>query len=425
VLFDEFVPDQEFEDFPTLWLNNSSQDPTCLNELVGRSVYLAAGLPTPRVTHARVELNGRDLGIYVLMEPVNKRFLRQYFKYPQGNLYKPYIQDIDQPVLWESGPDPSRADLAELVAAARENHPTRQWQRLNQLLNVPQFLDYCAVEMLVAHWDGYVLNRNNYFLYHDPDTDLFNIITHDLDGAFKQSGLALTPPQNYLLTQAVFQQPEARWQYRERLAYLFTNAFQLSALSNLVEGAVARLKSAARNDQEVRQFGQWGEQAWRNVEQRHRYVVDQLHREPQPLPAVIGKPAHPSFWQARRESGNSPLELVNDGGREELQIRSESTGCSSRWRARVALPPGKYRFSGRVRALDLVSVPSDPRSGVAIRISPGEAAILLREVRGQQEFSVDFQVRDEEVPVDLNCEARYCSGDVRFDKDSLQVVRLE
>src|SRR5687768_6539978 len=68
VKFDEFVPDQEHMGLSKLMLNNSSQDGTYLAELIGLSLFRDAGLPVARVTHAYVELNGRDLGLYVVVE---------------------------------------------------------------------------------------------------------------------------------------------------------------------------------------------------------------------------------------------------------------------------------------------------------------------------------------------------------------------
>src|SRR4029453_12390047 len=92
----EYVEDQKFFGLSKIMLNNSSQDPTYLAELVSMSMFRDAGLPAPRVTHAFVELNGRKLGTYVAIEAVNKDFLRRTFKNTSGTMYEAYLQDIDQ-----------------------------------------------------------------------------------------------------------------------------------------------------------------------------------------------------------------------------------------------------------------------------------------------------------------------------------------
>ena len=66
--FDKFVADQKFHGMDKLHLNNSVQDATYVMEIICGDLFRAAGVPAPRGTHARVELNGRDLGLYVLKE---------------------------------------------------------------------------------------------------------------------------------------------------------------------------------------------------------------------------------------------------------------------------------------------------------------------------------------------------------------------
>src|SRR5262245_11439322 len=66
--FDEFVPGQEYRGLTKLLLNNSVQDPTYLAEFLATGMFRDAGVPAARVTHARVQLNGRDLGLCVAVE---------------------------------------------------------------------------------------------------------------------------------------------------------------------------------------------------------------------------------------------------------------------------------------------------------------------------------------------------------------------
>src|SRR5262249_19170326 len=51
--FDKFVEHQSFHGVDKLALNNSVQDPTYMTEAICSELFLAAGVPTPRTTHAR------------------------------------------------------------------------------------------------------------------------------------------------------------------------------------------------------------------------------------------------------------------------------------------------------------------------------------------------------------------------------------
>jgi spore coat protein CotH len=85
--FDQFNPDQKCDGLSKIHLNNSVEDSSYVNERLGADLFRAAGVPTPRVAHAMVELNGRSLGLYVLKEGFTKEFLGLHFTRTDGNLY--------------------------------------------------------------------------------------------------------------------------------------------------------------------------------------------------------------------------------------------------------------------------------------------------------------------------------------------------
>ena len=97
--FDKFSDGQNFHGIDKLSLNNSVQDPTYMTEAICSELFLAAGVPTPRTTHAHVELNGHDLGLYVLKEGFDKTFLKRHFKNVKGNLYDGgFLREITEPL---------------------------------------------------------------------------------------------------------------------------------------------------------------------------------------------------------------------------------------------------------------------------------------------------------------------------------------
>ena len=87
--FNRFNTGRKFHGLRRIHLNNSVEDPSYCNELLGGELFRAAGIPAPRVAHAVVTLNGRRLGLYVLKEGFTEDFLGCYFKQVGGNLYEP------------------------------------------------------------------------------------------------------------------------------------------------------------------------------------------------------------------------------------------------------------------------------------------------------------------------------------------------
>ena len=137
--FDKFTEGQTFHGFKKIHLNNSVQDPTLLCEKLGRDLFLKAGVPTPRVAHAHVRLNGRDLGMYVLLEAADKQFLKRRFVNAKGNLYDGLNgRDINEGLPVNSGDNPAdHTDLRQLMAAANEPELTRRLGRLEKVYSGP------------------------------------------------------------------------------------------------------------------------------------------------------------------------------------------------------------------------------------------------------------------------------------------------
>jgi spore coat protein H len=275
VKFDEFVPAQRFCGLTKIMLNNSYQDRSYLSEYLCTSLYRDAGVPAARVTYARVELNGRELGLYVLIEAMNKIFLKQHFKNPSGRLYEGYAQDIDSKLEQDGGAPSDQSDVRALVAAARLA-PEQGMAGLRQVLDVDNFLSFLAVGMLIAQHDSYVLNRNNYRLYHDPDSGRFVMIAHGIDGSFTQNAMPIVPPPRYILAKAVLETTEGRELYRERFGTLFTNVFKLDVMTNRIHAAVARLEAAAINENERTNITGRANGMVGRVVERHQSVLRQL-----------------------------------------------------------------------------------------------------------------------------------------------------
>ena len=77
--FDEFVKGQRLFDLDKLILKNELQDLGLVNEHLTYEVFRRAGLAASMTAHARVTINGIDVGIYLLREPIDKDFLVRNF----------------------------------------------------------------------------------------------------------------------------------------------------------------------------------------------------------------------------------------------------------------------------------------------------------------------------------------------------------
>jgi hypothetical protein len=420
--FDEFMPRQHLSGLTKIFLNNSSQDATLLSEYVATGLFRQVGVPAARVTHARVELNGRDLGFYVLIEAMNKTFLRQHFRKDSGNLYEGYAKDIDQKLEQDSGKPGDQSDVRELVAAARAPVSERM-ARLQAVLDVDHFLSFLAISMLSAQHDSYPLNRNNYRLYHDPASDRFSMIAHGIDGSFSRNSTSLMPPLKYILTRGVLEPTAGRQLYRERVGTLFTNLFTRELFTNRIQTALIRLQGAAHSQTERTNLVAQADSFLHRIGQRIDNVARQL-TEPELTRLAFNADGSAPLdgWEPHADSGSPRLDQTELEGIRALHIRNGPSSTAGTWRKRVWLGPGDYRLVARARVAGIQTNWANP-VGAAVRLS-GRGVVRRLSTNGVwTDLDTSFSVRESEDEVELVCELRAPSGEAWFDRGSLKLIR--
>jgi hypothetical protein len=331
--FDKFVDRQKFHGLDKFHLNNSVQDGSLLCEAVCAKLFLDAGVPASRVTHARVEFNGRDLGMYVLKEGFDKTFLKRHFKNPNGNLYDGgFLHDIDSGLEKDSGTGDvkNQADLKALVAAAKDADPSSRLSRLEKLLDLDQFIDFLALEVMTWHWDGYYMKRNNYRVYHDPDTGKLHFFPHGMDQMFwRPDGEIFPKDREGLVSRALIDTPEGRLRYRQHMAGLLTNVFTAEKLTNHIARLQSRLQPALQsiNAETARNQANEATKIRNQVLNRIKHL-DRLLNQPPPKPIRFDADGIASLTKWEAPDTVSPLGATLDkptdsDGRKTLHIAVE------------------------------------------------------------------------------------------------------
>lgn len=432
--FDKYKDDQVFHDLDKIHLNNSVQDPTFLHELISSELFLAAGVPAARTTHARVWLNGRDLGFYVLKEGFNKGFLKRHFADPDGNLYEGgFVQDLDgRPKLQNGEGVVDQSDVKAVVAACREEDPTKRWQRVEQLVDLDKFFSFKALEMMTCHWDGYVQNRNNYRYYFDPKTGKLQFFPHGMDQMFQDPNFPIIQGGGSMVTQAIMSNPEWRGLYRDRLTELIKLMVPPDRLLKRVDEHHQRLRPvlaemgaghAANFDGQVRGLKDRLTARARSLQQQNAVA------EARPLrfnPAGI---APLTRWGPQIETPDAkvaqveaPANMPNAGA---LTITAGPSGrCVASWRTKVLLTAGKYRLEGRARTQGVKALQESSGTGAGIRLSGGSRTNKLEGTANWTPLVHEFQIQAPMQEVVLVAELRATAGQVTFETNSLRLVRV-
>lgn len=408
-------------------LNNSVQDGTYLNELVSSELFLAAGVPAARVTHARVWINQRDLGLYVLKEGFDSPFFKHHFVNTSGNLYDGgFLQEIDANLEKDLGDGPTdRSDLKALVAALRHPKPEERWPLINERLNIDQFLSFMALEIMTCHWDGYVRNRNNYRVYFDPTTKQAFFFPHGMDQMFGDTNASLQDRGGSLVSQTVLQNPEWYALYRQRIRDL-QPLFEPERTHRIVNEAEYRLRAVMHkvHPDRAREISDRAREMRDRLTARYNSIRDQIKAEPVPVTFNAQGEALLTDWVEKSESGGPRLQLLPGPPKVLVIDAGTNQNVVGSWRTSVMLGPGKYKLVAKAKAIDLQAQDSASGKGAGIRLSGGTR---MNQLFGTTDWTLlEFPLDvDSLKKVEVVAEMRAVKGQVQFDLASMKVVKAK
>ncbi len=435
--FQKFVPDQHFHGLKKIHLNNSVQDGSYLCENICGELYRQAGIAAARVTYATLELNGRKRGFYVVKEGFTKDFLAMHFKNPNGNFYDGgFLREITEQLERDKdGEDDVRdwSDLKALAKAAQVNDPTERFASLDKVLDVDRFATYCALQIMTWDWDGYVMNRNNYRVYHDPGTGKMVFLPHGMDQMFWETHHFPIPRPNRfngLVANRFIETPQGKKLYLERFGQMFTNVFQIEALTNRVHELAALIRPHMDNTND---YNNQAKRIRDLITAQHANFVRRLNEpEPKPLQFTSGIASVTNWSITLRpaDPANAIRDRVMIEGRRTLHVltTNKTTNTAASWRASVLLNQGNYRFEAMAKGASIVPVLNTNKgAGAGIRISGTSTNRVNKLVgdTGWEKLEYEFPVKVDQREVELIGELRATAGEVWFDADSFKLVKIK
>ena len=176
-----------------------------MREAIAWHLFGRAAVPAPRHTYAKLAFDATYVGLFAVIEQVDKGFLKDHFGASHhGNLYKAYCGDVGCATLeHRTGPDgddsgrqyftpgsgdltyrlktnaddpaaSSYDDLARFIAVINgvglpggsERFDTDAFREsVDAIMNAHAFLRWASVNLLLGSWDNYFKTPSNYYLY--------------------------------------------------------------------------------------------------------------------------------------------------------------------------------------------------------------------------------------------------------------------
>ena len=192
VKFDDFVDGQELHGLEKMVLKDGRQDSGFVGEHLTYEVFRRAGIAAPMTAHAHVTINGKDSGIYVIREPINRDFLTRNFGRPfsNGNLYEliygpdPMARPTQVRLKDEVEQKRTRTEMIGASDAVLNAPPETFATAVSKYLDLERYLTFYAVEAVTSNYDGFSFNVNNAYLYAHPRDGRIIMIPYGADSSF-------------------------------------------------------------------------------------------------------------------------------------------------------------------------------------------------------------------------------------------------
>ncbi len=153
-----------------LTLNNMVQDPSSVHESMSYRLFRSVGVPTARTGYANVSVNGQSYGLHLNLETMDTK-LMAYWGITPTHIYKGGVPNF--PDLYSSqiglyaidqGSLTDTSDLLALTHIVDQGNGPNWFSRMSAVADLEEMTLDWASEKFTGHWDGYVNNRNNFYL---------------------------------------------------------------------------------------------------------------------------------------------------------------------------------------------------------------------------------------------------------------------
>jgi len=190
-------------------LRNLYFDKSYIRNKLAADIAESMGLPITQFSLCRLYINNKSYGLYELSDMYKKKFVKRFFNPPVdseqktvfGTLYKAvsgWACEANYPAYFYPEKDEEIRTLYECIVEPSAGYDTHQdvntfikWlgglsenasiQQIEEKLDLDMLMKNAILEYTTCHWDGFLGNGNNFFLYAAPKNEKYYIFSYDFD----------------------------------------------------------------------------------------------------------------------------------------------------------------------------------------------------------------------------------------------------
>jgi DNA-directed RNA polymerase specialized sigma24 family protein len=198
----KFAKGQRLGGADELNFNNLVNDHSCMSDALAYEFFRDAGVPASRTAYAYLSVtvenhqHRKPLGLYVLVEPVDKSFLEERLGSPAVPLFKPVTYDLFRYLgsdwaayegIYDLKTKATSAQRERLIQFARlltSGTDSEFAEQLGEFFDLDAFGRFLAAQVLLSNYDSLFSTGQNFYLYLHPVSNKFGFIPWDLDLAW-------------------------------------------------------------------------------------------------------------------------------------------------------------------------------------------------------------------------------------------------
>jgi hypothetical protein len=204
--FDRNEPDQTFLGLKSVVLRGNTQEPSMMHERLSMKFMLRMGLYASREASTKFYVNNEYIGLYTIVETVDKNFLKRSLGEDEGYLYKYDYNAGDaayyfgsrgaDPNLYSPSPfkpethekDPDPKPLGAMIVSGINGSADADFTRvMADYMDLKYFMKHVAVERFLGEQDGIIggFGMNNFYMYRYNKKNLNVVLAWDKSNAFE------------------------------------------------------------------------------------------------------------------------------------------------------------------------------------------------------------------------------------------------
>lgn len=244
----ELEDGQVLEGLSKFNLNCQTYDPTMMRTHLSLFSYRTAGVHDFMAKHIFVRLNGRDHGLYLLIERINERYFYRrnipfWHVYKIGfgtqfsfsEVYNPKFT-IDK----EIPNDDNYSTMIDLIHACDTSSVKDLGKSFGKFLNIRQYMKYHAVTSMINNPDAFT---NNFILFKRKPHVPFEVVPWDFDNSFTLKTNVPLKGSNQL-GDKILSNEEYREEYKEFMIRHIENAFNEEKLFPIIDSLSEVIRNA-------------------------------------------------------------------------------------------------------------------------------------------------------------------------------------